>query len=847
MEASTEKLLRDYLRTLQNNLNTNTIESVIDFLQEPLDFLENGTSWHGPASSPETQKYFITKLYSKQLKFLIDNIIINWFETLLRKQKDMLVMEYFVPKGTKNLQKIKRASISLQVLVSYFSTSYQSQNDLKPYQKRQTYLATIIQKFIFSLMRNYSIQDFFDAILKNEDFDIRERYSEWKEFVGLICSIPERSANLMAFNQNLESREEFRFLSEAFHHSTPNIYYKIWKIMISSFSSHVAESFLTAFLLHSQSQDLSKITNPVSNDDKSRYLVRKVATLLSLLIGKDNNENVTYLIKFKYFVGGKIFPISIVRVFICFLSWDGSQDRPDDMMQKFTGQIDNLKLGPNDDLTLLLKTLISSWSDPTFTKHASSSMQMYITSAILIIFGYLPKSTLVKVAILRDITPGITRWLQSTSEEARKLGMITAEIFSKLTDVSENVLDFELNPEDDDVKYLRQLAELKDGIVDLPDIYYEDKLEAYLNEEKILDESSYYEDKVKSEGLVEIKNVRDVDETRVVDSDDEDDFASDDPDKLEVAMNVAKNLIRQKTGFGTELDDHAMELAKDLIGLQDNYELKGFEENRHAAMIALICGSPKIAVPFIIQQFFEKKYSLAERYMILSTLSTGARELAGLQDNKSIEDKKEKETAIMDTLSQEISKLDLTNIRTLKETSNEKVRRFSRKPLVESTRTTSVNRFNELAAKTFFFPLTAGFWNLTRDRDLGNFMKDPTLIQRYVTTLGVFVQCSVNTIALSQITREYWDLILSLRFFDDLAVLTSILFGINVILNTSSEKELAESYGKELIETNQWVTTIFENKMNEQAQSMAAWVLVKIKGIVTAYQRLLMEDLLPLT
>jgi hypothetical protein len=67
----------------------------------------------------------------------------------------------------------------------------------------------------------------------------------------------------------------------------------------------------------------------------------------------------------------------------------------------------------------------------------------------------------------------------------------------------------------------------------------------------------------------------------------------------------------------------------------------------------------------------------------------------------------------MDALTQEIS---YTPIKVLKETSSDKVRRFSRKPLVESMRTTSVNRFNELAAKTFFFPLTAGFWNLTRDR-----------------------------------------------------------------------------------------------------------------------------------
>ena len=67
-------------------------------------------------------------------------------------------------------------------------------------------------------------------------------------------------------------------------------------------------------------------------------------------------------------------------------------------------------------------------------------------------------------------------------------------------------------------------------------------------------------------------------------------------------------------------------------------------------------------------------------------------------------------------MAQEISELNLAPIKTLKGTSSDKVRWSSRKLFVESMRTTSVNRFNELAAKTFFFPLTAGFWNLTRDR-----------------------------------------------------------------------------------------------------------------------------------
>ncbi|RIA99485.1 telomere length regulation protein [Glomus cerebriforme] len=887
--VSTEKLLRSYLQTFQNNLKENIF-------------------------------------------------------------KNDAIMQYFVPSGTKNS---KRAKISLQVLVSHFSTSYQPQDDLDS--KQQTYLLTTIQMFIVSLLKSYTILDFFDVILKNEEVDLRVRYSEWKEFIRLICSIPERSANLMALDKSSGCKEENSFLNEAklfdkfavdsefliysksgkgdleedeikilvfacselfskicrighskilaqivyskllnrLHDSTSHIYYKIWRNIISSFSSHTIELFLTAFLLHSQNQDLSKITNPVSIEDKSRYLIRKVSTLLSLLIEKNNNENISYLIKFKYFVGGKIFPISIIRVLCCFLSWGEFQDQFDDMLRKLVGRIDNLKLNVNDDLVQLLKTLISSWSDPTFIKHASNSTQIYVTSAILIVFGYLPKSTLIKAAISREITPGITRWLQSTSEESRKLGMVTAEMLSKLIDVSENVLDFGLNPEDEDVKYLRQLIELKDGIVDLPDIDYEDKVEADLNVESILEKTSYhentinnehefvtYQNEIKSGILAEIKNSN---KARIADSDDEDDFepypmkeesdeeddivesipqtkkkkiltpvyiidllsylkASNDPDKLEVAMKAAEKLIREKTNFGTELDEHAVELARLLIGLQDNFELKGFEEYRHAAMVALICGCPKIAVPYIIQQFFEKKYSLAEKYLILSALSTGARELAGLQN---IEDKKK--NYITDTLSQKISELNITPIKTLKGTSSDKVRRFSRKPLVESMRTISVNRFSEVAAKTFFFPLTAGFWNLARDRDRSSFMNDPTLVQRYVTTLGVFVQCSVNIISLSQITREFWDLMFSLRFFDDPAVLCSILFGISVILNTLSERELAESFGKELIETQQWVTTIFENKVNEQVQSIAAWVLVKIKEIIKEYQILLMGNLLPLT
>ncbi|CAG8450619.1 17283_t:CDS:2 [Rhizophagus irregularis] len=500
--------------------------------------------------------------------FSTEKLLRGKLQTFQNDLKDnVAIKEYFVPTGTKNS---KRASISLKVLVSHFST-FQPQDDLKLDNKQQIYLLTTIQKFIISLLKGYTIQDFFDAILKNEEVDLRVRYSNWKDFISLICSIPERSANLMALDKSSGYTEENNFLNEAnlfdkfttdselliynksgksdlegmYYNFIENLDYVesiisikkksylnffvnfmdnklledetkllIWRNIISSFSSHTVELFLTAFLLNSQSQDLSKITNPVSIADKSRYLIRKVATLLSLLIERDKSENISYLIKFKYFIGGKLFHISIVRVLCCFLSWGELQDQFDDMLRKIICQTDNLKLNVNDDLTQLLKTLISSWSDPTFIKHASNSTQIYITSVILIIFGYLPKYTLIKAAISREITPGITQWLQSTSEESRKLGMaqiwVTAEMLSKLIDVSENVLDFELNPEDKDVKYLRQLVELKDGIVNLPDIDYEENVEekfSYQENENTINnelESATHQNEVKSGVSVKI-------------------------------------------------------------------------------------------------------------------------------------------------------------------------------------------------------------------------------------------------------------------------------------------------------------------------------------------------------
>ncbi|OCH95315.1 telomeric DNA binding protein [Obba rivulosa] len=100
--------------------------------------------------------------------------------------------------------------------------------------------------------------------------------------------------------------------------------------------------------------------------------------------------------------------------------------------------------------------------------------------------------------------------------------------------------------------------------------------------------------------------------------------------QVEVALDVAEELIRRKSGYGTELEENAVNLTYGLIGLQDNYDIDGFDEKRQAALTALVACCPRKAAPALIEEFFRNQYSTNQRFVILNALVLGARELASL-------------------------------------------------------------------------------------------------------------------------------------------------------------------------------------------------------------------------
>jgi telomere length regulation protein len=111
-----------------------------------------------------------------------------------------------------------------------------------------------------------------------------------------------------------------------------------------------------------------------------------------------------------------------------------------------------------------------------------------------------------------------------------------------------------------------------------------------------------------------------------------------------------------------------------------------------------------------------------------------------------------------------------------------------------------------------------------------------------------------NTVALPQMTRELWELLLSCRAYalEDKKILSALLFAFLMLLETNADKErLATEQGKELMETQEWVRMVFEGlpagkegEEDDKVRVLAAGVVVRCQEVVEKYQRRLAGSLM---
>ncbi|KZM22196.1 telomere binding protein [Ascochyta rabiei] len=342
-------------------------------------------------------------------------------------------------------------------------------------------------------------------------------------------------------------------------------------------------------------------------------------------------------------------------------------------------------------------------------------------------------------------------------------------------------------------------------------------------------------------------------------------------DRHELALATAASLIRRKANFGTEVVDHLEDLATVLTGLQNGLELEAFAQQRQQALIAVLLARPAQMAQWLARSFFSGDYSLTQRIAMLTTLGLGARELAGMKDSStddlvpaapSFPSKQlpphlhkmyteEKSADPVSKLTSSMARAMLSPLAsqaadTLSGPNILKVRTFSSRMEVEAARKKPIpNALAQIVADNFFFPLTGRWWLQIRSSS-DSIYASTHLLPPFLQTLSLLLNASgPNTLSLPQMTREYWDLLLSVRGLasNDKGILGALLFGFLMLLETNENKErLATEQGKELMETQAWVKMVFEglgagSEEDERIRVLAAGVVIRCQEVVEKYQR----------
>jgi len=499
---------------------------------------------------------------------------------------------------------------------------------------------------------------------------------------------------------------------------------------------------------------------------------------------------------------------------------------------------------------------------------------------------------------------GMSNRIGAASARARFLGIAVGVAISKMVDKPGTQLKFELDGiENQEARWYQRLTEVDDEVGSAHYLTIPSKATNALRNPK--PKSTF----LKASGprtkagprVVEILSDDDDDDNDILayekpDSDPEDD--TDDPtainrnkftapvyirdliaglrdqenhDRHELALSAAASLIRRKANFGTEVADHLDELVTVLAGLQENSEFEGFAQLRQQALIAALLAKPAQMAQWFSRSFFSGDYSVTQRIAMLTTLGIGARELAGIKDSSTDDLVPAQPSFPSKQLPPHLHKIyaEDNEVTTVAKISNSMVRQmlspmasdaadqlngptilqvrtFSTRMQVEKKRHKPIpNSLAQIVADNFFFPLTGRWW-VQVHASSDSIYSSMHLLPPFLQTLSILLHASgPNTLALPQMTREYWDLLLSVRGLAgaDKNVLNAVLFGFLMILETNENKEqLATEQGKELMETQAWAKMMFEglgtgSGEEERVRALAAGVVVRCQEVVEKYQR----------
>ncbi|OAL67821.1 protein kinase subdomain-containing protein [Trichophyton rubrum] len=575
----------------------------------------------------------------------------------------------------------------------------------------------------------------------------------------------------------------------------------------------------------------------------------------------------------------------------------------------------------------LLATFASD-PDKLSIKHSPIPAQEANAQVILLAAGYLHRLETTDLSSLVQASSylsAISNRLGAASTRSRFLGMIVGTSLSKLTDKPESRMKFDLAEMDsDEASWFLKLADTKDRVRTITDL----KPPHTLSSTETVKERALNVKHEKMQGssakptASKILPLEDPDESNddglipyqkpdadTSDSDEDPTLIQrskptppvyirelltylrdiDNYDRYILGISTAPSLIRRKSGFGSELDEHIRDLALTLTSLHDKYNVPKFQEYRLQSLTTLVVARPLVLGPWIANAFFHLDLSQSQRSSLLVALGLGARELAGYREEDSKAMSLPQVSADASFPSQRLpNRLEIQYDPASKHTPNEaisrnitrtsleplalnaadtlsgpnalKVRTFSSRMEVEKKkheqeqlrRAKSIPKdLHKILFEAFFRPLTSGFSLMmysTSSYNGNNPFFSPHLLSLFIqTTILVISTIGPSSVNQLTITSDVLMLLMSLHnsaAATEPTVLSAILslflavLDINIASGSSGEERLVNEFAEQVMEMREWVGGIFERtpKGDDQVRMLAAGIMVKLGEVMNRYQ-----------
>ncbi|WEW58847.1 telomere binding protein [Emydomyces testavorans] len=579
----------------------------------------------------------------------------------------------------------------------------------------------------------------------------------------------------------------------------------------------------------------------------------------------------------------------------------------------------------SDILSEILNRAIVLFGDELYIKHAPQMAQEANSQIILLTAGYLHRSSATELVSITKSGPylsAITHRIGASLPRSRFLGMVVGSSLSKLTDPPDKALSFQSHEmQSQDALWYMSLIEVRDEVGTPSDLA---KKDTGVEKSKSTSSQSFQRpakhrpspttDRTRIISIEEISDKSEEEDMYAYDKPDTDASDSEEdptllqrskpsapiyvrdlisalrdtenPERYNLAIGTAPNLIRRKAAFGTEIVENANDLALHLVSLQDKYDLPQFHERRLESLIALIVALPSQMARWMAHTLFNVDLSLAHRSSILVALGLAAREVAGFRDedakamglggssDQAFPSKRLPEhlesiygspKAPIENISKRISQsilepLALTaadtltgpNVMKLQPLSSRANEARQKQEHEIRRRQKSVPKdIHETLLKAFLLPLLGEFGVMMYTmRSFGNnnpFL-EPHIISLFLQTVTLLL-ATIGPYApnLNLSTSEIFSLLTTLHNLpvaSDPIVLPAILslfltvVDINIVSGSTAEESLVTQLSTSVLELREWVDGVFEraSKEDERVRALAAGIMVKLQEVTKRYQ-----------